>query len=69
MMFAVSYLLMFGYAFSAIANFGILTRERVQALPFLFVPLSMPKWHRAPPVRSSRRERGPRMTVPSLRRA
>ena len=29
---------MFGYAFSAIANFGILTRERVQVLPFLFVP-------------------------------
>ena len=45
-MFAVAYLLMFGYAFSAISNFGILTRERIQVLPFLFVPLSMPKWYK-----------------------
>jgi hypothetical protein len=67
-MFAIAYLLMFGYAFSAIANFGILTRERVQALPFLFVPLSMPKWYK--PARDTRPARagGPRMTVPSLRR-
>ena len=67
--FAVAYLLMFGYAFSAIANFGILTRERVQALPFFFVPLSMPKWHRAPEARRSPRDGGPRMKVPTLRKA
>ncbi len=46
--FALAYLAMFAYAFSAIANFGILTRERVQVLPFLFVPLCLPKWHRDP---------------------
>ena len=44
--FSLAYLAMFGYAFSAIANFGILTRERVQVLPFLFVPLCLPKWYR-----------------------
>ncbi|HVN51649.1 MAG TPA: hypothetical protein VMT43_09465 [Acidimicrobiales bacterium] len=66
--FTVAYLLMFGYAFSAIANFGILTRERVQALPFFFVPLSLPKWHRAPRTRRTPRDLGPRMTVPSLRK-
>jgi hypothetical protein len=66
--FAVSFLLMFGYAFAAIANFGILTRERVQALPLLFVPLSMPKWHK--PAREKRppRDLSRRMTVPTLRR-
>ncbi len=44
--FALAYIAMFAYAFSAIANFGILARERVQVLPFLFVPLSLPKWRR-----------------------
>ncbi len=44
--FALAYIAMFSYAFSAIANFGILARERVQVLPFLFVPLSVPRWHR-----------------------
>ena len=44
--FNLAYLAMFAYAFSAIANFGILARERVQVLPFLFVPLSLPKWQR-----------------------
>jgi hypothetical protein len=46
--FALVYLAAFGYAFSAIANFGILTRERVQALPYLFVPLSLVKWRKKP---------------------
>ena len=44
--FCLAYLAMFAYVFSAIANFGILTRERVQVLPFLFVLLCLPKWHR-----------------------
>ena len=66
--FALSFLLMFGYAFAAIANFGILTRERVQALPLLFVPLSMPKWHKPASVRRPSRDTGRRMTVPTLRR-
>jgi hypothetical protein len=69
---AIAYLVMFGYAFSAIANFGILARERVQALPFLFVPLSMPKWHRKPrkppPARASV-GRGPRLTLATPRRS
>ncbi len=53
--FALSYLAMFAYAFSAISNFGILARERVQVLPFLFVPLCLPKWYRRPaPVRDER---------------
>jgi hypothetical protein len=47
--FALAYIAMFAYAFSAIANFGILARERVQVLPFLFVLLSLPKWHRRRP--------------------
>ena len=46
--FTLAYVAMFGYAFAAISNFGILTRERVQVLPFLFVPLSVHKWYRQP---------------------
>ena len=53
--FALVYLAAFGYAFSAIANFGILTRERVQALPYLFVPLSLPKWRRPPSEKRGRK--------------
>jgi hypothetical protein len=67
---ALAYVAMFGYAFSAIANFGILTRERVQVLPFLFVPLSLPKWHREPAEHRAggRRDRvRTRPPAPSLR--
>jgi len=39
---AVSYVLMFFFAFGTIANFGILSRERSMALPFIFVLLSAP---------------------------
>ena len=67
--FAIAYLLMFGYAFSAIGNFGILTRERVQALPFLFVPLSMDKWYPAAREPKPVRADGPRMIVPGRRRS
>ena len=60
---------MFAYAFSAIANFGILTRERVQVLPFLFVPLSLPKWHRRRPATPSWNDRSkPRLSVPTYRK-
>jgi hypothetical protein len=41
-----AYIAMFTYAFAAIANFGILTRERVQVLPLLFVVLALPASHR-----------------------
>lgn len=35
--FALAYVLSFGWAFSAVANFGILARQRSLMLPFLFV--------------------------------
>ena len=40
--YAAAYLAMFAYAFAAIANFGILARERVQVLPMFFVLLAVP---------------------------
>jgi len=40
--FATAYVFFFILAFSSIANFGILTRERVQALPFFLVLLCIP---------------------------
>jgi hypothetical protein len=40
--YAAAYLAMFAYAFAAIANFGILARERVQLTPLFFVLLAMP---------------------------
>ena len=45
--FAVAFIAMFAYAFAAIANFGILARERIQVLPYFFVLLAVPAWHRA----------------------
>ena len=41
-MLALAYVLMFAYVFSAISNFGILARQRVQVLPFVFVLLAIP---------------------------
>ncbi|HEY7106790.1 MAG TPA: hypothetical protein VH986_10330 [Acidimicrobiia bacterium] len=40
--FAVLFSLLFAYAFSAIGNFGILSRERVQLYPLLMVLLCVP---------------------------
>jgi hypothetical protein len=40
--YAAAYLAMFAYAFAAIANFGILARERVQLIPLFFVLLAVP---------------------------
>ena len=42
------YTLLFVYAFSNFSNFGILTRQRVQVLPFVLVFLALP---RPPPLR------------------
>jgi hypothetical protein len=47
---ALAYTAMFVFAFGAIANFGILARERSQLVPFLFVFLALqalPKRERA----------------------
>lgn len=41
--FVLVYALLFSVAFSAFANFGILTRERVQAFPFVIVLLAGPR--------------------------
>jgi hypothetical protein len=40
----LSYAALFVYAFSNFSNFGILTRERVQVLPFVLVLLALPKY-------------------------
>ena len=40
--YAAAYLAMFCYAFAALANFGILARERVQVIPMFFVLLAVP---------------------------
>lgn len=40
--YAAAYLAMFAYAFAALANFGILARERVQVTPLFFVLLAVP---------------------------
>ena len=39
---AIAYIGVFVLGFSSIANFGILARQRVQVLPFLFVLLAIP---------------------------
>ncbi len=41
-MVAIAYIAMFIFAFAVIANFGILSRQRVQLMPFVFVLLSAP---------------------------
>jgi len=41
--FCAGYLLVFVFAFSSFSNFGILARQRVQALPFLLVFLALPE--------------------------
>src|SRR5439155_21515371 len=47
--FAAAYTGMFVIAFSSIANFGILARERVQLLPLMFVFLAIPPRSRTAP--------------------
>lgn len=41
-----TYSLVFIYAFSSFANFGILTRQRVQLFPFVLVLICLPPWRR-----------------------
>lgn len=47
--FAAAYTGMFVIAFSSFANFGLLSRERVQLLPLFFVLLSVPPRPRSAP--------------------
>ena len=42
--FCIGYVFAFVFAFSSFANFGILARQRVQALPFLLVAIALPKF-------------------------
>lgn len=46
--FVLIYSTLFVFAFSTIANFGILARERTQLLPFFLVLLAIPAGRRAP---------------------
>ena len=69
--FAAGYVLAFVYAFSSFGNFGILARQRVQAIPFLLVFLALPAAqsagrHRkaAPATPASRRHSVTRVPVP-----
>jgi uncharacterized membrane protein len=39
--YAIVYLLIFFFAFGTIGNFGILARQRTQAMPLLFVLLAL----------------------------
>jgi hypothetical protein len=40
------YSVVFIYGFSSFANFGVLTRQRVQVLPFVLVLICLPPFHR-----------------------
>jgi hypothetical protein len=53
--FVVAYTAMFVYAFSAVGNFGIITRQRTQVLPLVLVLIAIPLVRRtAPPTRGTR---------------
>lgn len=41
---AITYTVLFTYGFSSFSNFGILTRQRVQVLPFVLVLLALPPY-------------------------
>jgi hypothetical protein len=47
--FAAAYTAMFVFAFSSVGNFGIITRQRTQVLPFVLVLLAIPLAERAAP--------------------
>lgn len=44
--YCVGIVITFVYAFSAFSNFGILSRQRCQVLPFFLVVFCLPKWER-----------------------
>lgn len=56
--FAFLYLLVFGFAFSSISNFGILARQRTQLFPIAVIVLAVPLEPRII-ARSARRTSGP----------
>lgn len=62
--FAVTYSLLFVVAFSTFANFGILTRQRVQVFPFVLVLLALPYAGPSSPVRRVLRPRAGRTPDP-----
>lgn len=49
LLLCVVFVMVFAYGYSSIANFGILTRQRVQVLPFFLVFLALPRPRAAPP--------------------
>lgn len=57
------YIVLFSVAFSAIGNFGILSRQRVQVYPFLFVLLCLPELKRTP---SAKADASPTQTEVSV---
>ena len=61
--FALAYTAMFVFAFSSIGNFGLLTRQRTQVLPFVLVLLAVPP--RATSPSRARRRRRPRPSPPA----
>jgi hypothetical protein len=42
--FCIGYAFAFVFAFSSFANFGILARQRVQAVPFLLIAIALPRF-------------------------
>jgi hypothetical protein len=49
LLLSVFYALMFIYVFSAISNFGIIARQRVQVFPFVFIWIAYLTYRRSPP--------------------
>jgi hypothetical protein len=67
--FSIGYVLVFVYAFASFSNFGLLARQRVQALPFLLVLFALPEFQTLPPrVRSQRTRAVPVSSTPTRRR-
>ena len=61
--FCIGYVFAFVYAFSSFSNFGILARQRVQALPFLLVLLALPEFQTIPKRERSRQRAVRRVPV------
>ena len=53
--FSIGYVLAFTFAFSSFGNFGILARQRVQAIPLLLVLLALPVFRYRPSMAGPRR--------------
>jgi hypothetical protein len=43
--YSMAYIVIFVFAFSSFSNFGIIARQRVQAMPFLLVLVALPRFH------------------------